>query len=240
MPPVQPELTALAEGRTGVHGRSLGARIRGARLAKGLGVRELARLADCSASLVSQIERGRANPSVSTLYALSDALGISVASLFEAPLGAEDADASVVNLQGALSLGHSTLGADRWTAVTRKPETLEETILLRRGTRRVINLEKGVHWELLLPRPELDVDFLEVFYAPRGGSTVDEHAIRHHGREMAVIIEGALSARIGFEQYELEPGDSLSFASTVPHQYWNPGNTPTRAVFVVLGGWSGR
>jgi transcriptional regulator with XRE-family HTH domain len=237
MPPVQPELTTLEVGIA--QGRSLGARIRAARLAKGLGVRELARLADCSASLVSQIERGRANPSVSTLYALGDALGISVASLFETPSGSDDADASSLDLQGALSLAHSTLGAEHWPA-TRGPKTLEETILLRRAERRVINLEKGVHWELLLPRPELDVDFLEVFYAPRGGSTVDEHAIRHYGREMAVIIEGALSARIGFEQYELAPGDSLSFASTVPHQYWNPGDTPTRAVFVVLGGWSDR
>ena len=51
-----------------VDATTLGAKIRVARVARGYGVRELARHLNCSASLISQIERDKANPSVNTLY----------------------------------------------------------------------------------------------------------------------------------------------------------------------------
>jgi transcriptional regulator with XRE-family HTH domain len=242
---VQSELTAQGSGPSDQTVRSLGDRIRDARLAKGLGVRELARNADCSASLVSQIERGRANPSVSTLYSLADALGISVASLFGdgeenavagGPRATEESEVTDARAHhGASSVGSIATLREQPTDAPRM--TIEDTVVLRRGKRRSINLERGVHWELLLPRSEREVDFLEVRYDPRGGSALEEHAIRHHGREMAVIIEGVLSAQIGFERYDLHHGDSLSFASTIPHRYWNGGETEARAIFVVLGGW---
>ena len=62
---------------------SLGARIRQERLAKGVSLRALAREIGVSASLVSQIETGKSQPSVSTLYAITTALSISVESLFD-------------------------------------------------------------------------------------------------------------------------------------------------------------
>jgi|GEM_PF-53164 len=244
---VQSELTSrhLRVARTGAE-PTLGTRIRDARVARGLGVRELARIADCSASLVSQIERGRANPSVSTLYSLADALGISVASLFRSGDGRRGAPATIPG-EPQRVVGRAAPDEGRSAApyaalleapsTARRPSTIEEAVVLRRAQRRSIDLERGVHWELLLPRPERDVDFLEVRYEPHGGSALKEHAIRHHGREMAVIIEGELSAQIAFERYRLEPGDSLSFTSTTPHRYWNPGATQARAIFVVLGGW---
>lgn len=242
---VQSELTIAQGGATRREPeRSLAEGIRDARLARGLGVRELARLADCSASLVSQIERGRANPSVSTLYSLADALGITVASLFR---GSDDAGADVAaepRAAGAASpLRNGPAMESPYAALPEElapapaSSSIEETVVLRRGRRRSIDLERGVHWELLLPRPEREVDFLEVRYEVHGGPTLEDHAIRHHGREMAVIIEGVLSAQIGFERYDLDPGDSLSFTSSTPHRYWNAGSTQARAIFVVLGGW---
>ena len=58
------------------------------------------------------------------------------------------------------------------------------------------------------------MEFLEVCY-PVGQSVPEaEHAIQHTGQEYAVIIEGALSTQIGFEQYVLEEGDSLTFDFT--------------------------
>lgn len=210
-------------------------------------MRELGRLADCSASLVSQIERGRANPSVSTLYSLADALGISVASLFGGNKDAGETtdarsdeplnEAAVAPRQSGSPAVAPFAALLEDLATAPGPSTIEDTVVLRRGSRRSIDLERGVHWELLLPRPEREVDFLEVRYEPQGGSMLEDHAIRHHGREMAVIIEGVLSAQIGFERYHLHPGDSLSFTSTTPHRYWNAGSTQARAIFVVLGGW---
>ena len=62
--------------------RDLGARLREGREAAGLSVRELARRIGVSASLLSQVERGLAHPSVGTLWAVVTALGLSLDSLF--------------------------------------------------------------------------------------------------------------------------------------------------------------
>ncbi|MFW8745581.1 helix-turn-helix domain-containing protein, partial [Mesorhizobium japonicum] len=56
----------------------IGPRLRDARLREGLGVRELARQIGVTAGLISQIETGRTQPSVATLYLLVDRLGISL------------------------------------------------------------------------------------------------------------------------------------------------------------------
>ena len=61
---------------------TLGARIRQAREAAGHSVRGLARTIGVSASLLSQVENGLAQPSVGTLWALVDALGFSLDGLF--------------------------------------------------------------------------------------------------------------------------------------------------------------
>ena len=56
----------------------MGDRLRAARRAKRLSLRDLAGRLGLSASLISQVETGRARPSVSTLYAITSALGISI------------------------------------------------------------------------------------------------------------------------------------------------------------------
>lgn len=56
----------------------IGTRLRDARLARGLSVRGLAQSLGVSASLISQIETGKTQPSVSTLYAIVSELGISI------------------------------------------------------------------------------------------------------------------------------------------------------------------
>jgi transcriptional regulator with XRE-family HTH domain/quercetin dioxygenase-like cupin family protein len=62
---------------------AVGERLRDARLARGIGLRSLARDLGVSASLISQIETGKSQPSVSTLYAITSALGISIEHVFE-------------------------------------------------------------------------------------------------------------------------------------------------------------
>jgi len=61
---------------------TLGARIRHERQAAGLSGRKLAARIAVSPSLISQIERGRATPSVATLWAIATELGIPVGDLF--------------------------------------------------------------------------------------------------------------------------------------------------------------
>jgi len=56
----------------------MGDRLRQARHARGLSLRRLADVLGMSPSLISQVETGRAKPSVNTLYALANELGISL------------------------------------------------------------------------------------------------------------------------------------------------------------------
>src|SRR5512132_377679 len=56
----------------------LGGRLRAERLGQGIGLREMARRLGISASALSQIETGKAQPSVSKLFDIVNLLGVSV------------------------------------------------------------------------------------------------------------------------------------------------------------------
>src|SRR5713101_4336366 len=78
-------------------GTGLGPRLRLVRVGRELSVRELARRVGCSASLISQIERGVSVPSVGVLYSLATELGGSLDYLLfgsaAGPEASKDADA---------------------------------------------------------------------------------------------------------------------------------------------------
>ena len=57
---------------------SVGARLREARTLRRLSLRSLAQSLGVSASLISQVETGKTQPSVSTLYAMANHLGLSL------------------------------------------------------------------------------------------------------------------------------------------------------------------
>jgi transcriptional regulator with XRE-family HTH domain len=61
---------------------NVGERLRDLREARNISMRTLAARSGLSANALSMIERGKASPSVSTLYKLADALGVSITSFF--------------------------------------------------------------------------------------------------------------------------------------------------------------
>ena len=73
-------------------GVNLGSRLREARLRSGLTLREVARQLGVSASFVSQLENGKSQPSVVTLYSLTQLLGVSIDQMFEADETADSPD----------------------------------------------------------------------------------------------------------------------------------------------------
>lgn len=62
----------------------VGGRLRELREARNISMRGLATASGLSANALSMIERGKTSPSVSTLYKLADALGISITAFFGA------------------------------------------------------------------------------------------------------------------------------------------------------------
>jgi transcriptional regulator with XRE-family HTH domain len=210
-------------------GAELGPRLRQVREQRGLSARELARRIRCSPSLISQIERGLSAPSVGILYALATELRTSLDFLFGAQDGPPGAMAVTAH-------GDGRVRADR-------PDGWPPTghgIVQRAGTRRAIDLASGVRWERLTPGPDERVDFLEVIYEPSGHSTDARRPLRHDGREYGLITSGTLHASVGFDTFELAPGDSIAFDSALPHLYWNATAADVHAIWAVVHPQPGR
>lgn len=73
------------QSRTTVEERSslrIGARLRHARLMRGLSLRQLAKQVNCSVSALSKIEGQKANPSITMLHRICSALDTNMAALF--------------------------------------------------------------------------------------------------------------------------------------------------------------
>jgi transcriptional regulator with XRE-family HTH domain len=202
-------------------GTGLGPRLRLAREARRLSVRELARRIGCSASLISQIERGLSVPSVGVLYALATELDSSLDYLL---FGSDQAQRMELRRAAADS-----------AAATPGPG-----IVQRGDGRKIIDLASGVRWERLTPGADAMTDFLEVVYSPGGHSTDERRPLRHDGREYGLVLSGTLQANVGFESYELGPGDSIAFDSSTPHEYVNKTDEPVHAIWVVVHSEPGR
>jgi len=216
-------------GETFDPGAELGPRLRRVREDRGLSVRELARRISCSPSLISQIERGRSAPSVGILYAIASELRASLDFLFGV---AVPGDAMLATAHGD---GHVRPGADG-----NGTGPVGHGLVQRRRSRRTIDLASGVRWERLTPGADERVDFLEVIYEPSGHSTDSRRPLRHDGQEYGLIISGRLQASVGFETFELGPGDSIAFDSSLPHQYWNTTDADVHAIWVVVHAHPGR
>ena len=214
-------------------GAELGPRLRRVREDRGLSVRELARRIRCSPSLISQIERGLSAPSVGILYAMATELRASLDFLFGAAVPG-DAMLATAHGDGHLRPGDGAAHgmASGWSD--------GHGLVQRAGSRRTIDLASGVRWERLTPGADERVDFLEVIYEPSGHSTDSRRPLRHDGQEYGLIISGRLQASVGFETFELGPGDSIAFDSSLPHQYWNTTDGDVHAIWVVVHAHPGR
>lgn len=183
----------------------IGERLLAARRERGLSLRDLAERLGVSRSLISQIERGKARPSVSTLFRLVSELDVSL-------------DEILFNIMNPPNAEPGVGGP-----------------IQRAQGRHRIRLASGVIWERLTAVSEPGVEFLYVIYEVGGASSPADAYQRHAGHEWAYVISGVLHVRIAFDEYVLEAGDSISIDSTIPHRLANLGDTPAHAIWFVLG-----
>jgi len=188
----------------------IGDELRRVRVSRKLSLRSVATEVGVSASLLSQVETGKTQPSVSTLYALVNHLGISLDGLMKTPGQAEAID------------------PDRY-------EDGHHGIVQRRSENPIIEMENGVVWERLADGGKDDADPLMVTYEPGSSSSVEAKMMRHDALEYGVIIEGNLTLRIESEIHELYPGDSFSFDANRLHMYENNSSKPARGIWFVIG-----
>lgn len=193
----------------------IGPLLRRARIAQSLSLRSVAAAIGLSPSLVSQVETGKTQPSVATLYSLTSFLGLSIDDLLAQPHDERTGEPDSVQRSD------STIG--QWPTVQHceNNPTLE--------------MENGVKWERLAVGPEVLAEPLLVTYSPGASSSVEGKLMRHSGYEYAYILEGHLTLQLEFESYELGAGDSLQFDSIRPHMYFNHGATNARGLWFVVG-----
>lgn len=195
----------MTDTKTGVPSAALngllatvGTMVHSLRKEKGMTLAQLAETAGLSPAIVSQIERGKANPAFITLAQLAHGLEIPVGRFF---LGHDEPASPVVrrtdrrNLQG----------------VTRE------------------SVGEAAH-ELLTPDHNGLLEAQWIVSPP--GHNTSETPFRHRGEEFGIILSGKIDIYLDGERYILEAGDSITYASTVPHWYINRYEESCVAVWV--------
>lgn len=170
----------------------LGRKIRALRLQHGLTLHKLARATGVSQSLISQVERGLASPSITTLRRIAGALQVPIAALF---LGSSEASSG-------------------------ETDRLGRRLVVRRHERKGLHVPRSkVVYELLTPDLNRKIEFIWIEYEP--GSVTHPDPMSHPGEENAVCLEGSVVVTIDGQEFVLNEGDSVSFDSGRLHQVEN-------------------
>ena len=165
-------------------------------------MRQLAERAGVSASLISDIERGRVEPSISVLKRLSAALDITLMYFFSETT---PDDELVVRADE-----RRVLGAREFTNF-RSPTG-------------------GIHFELASPEGTEKIE--AVFGRYEVGATMGDEPVTHEGEEWGMVLTGRLKVWVGDETYFLNPGDSIAFPSTTPHRMANAADEVTEYIWI--------
>lgn len=211
----------------------LGKRLREARDRSGLSLRAVARELDFSPSFLSQIENGKSQPSVGTLYDLARLLDVPIDVLFRSRAVVDgDGDGAAADYTDVVHAQRpaATTFTDRDSGAG---APVDRVSVQRAGEGQRLELDSGVVWTQLATNTSDDLDFMEIVYPVGAASTSDGRMLRHVGFEYGYLIEGRLEVTAGFDVTVLEAGDSLGLDSSIPHLFRNVGDVPARGIWCV-------
>lgn len=163
-----------------------------------------------------------------TLEALSQASGLSKSFLSDIERGR--CDVTLTSLQRiAQALGVQL--ADFFPV--EEPDGTAPKIVRAQQRRefRIAETERTVYASLTGMLPDKQLEALHVTLLPDGRQRATPYS--HAGEEFGFILEGVLTLIYGDQEFELGPGDSIHFRSTVPHAWENRTKRPVRAIWVV-------
>jgi transcriptional regulator with XRE-family HTH domain len=181
----------------------LGTNIRSRRSGAGLTMSALADAAGVSQSLISQIERGLAEPSLSTLRRIA--------------ADEERAD------------GRPQRGGSGPVPAT---SFREQQLVVRREHRKQLKLpESDVHYELLVPDLGRRLEVIQAAIPAR--SRVPTEPSLHVGEETIVCLAGEVVCVHGEEEYVLGPGDALTWDAATPHWVENRTDVAADVIAVI-------
>lgn len=205
----------------------LGSRLKEIRLKSGLSLREIARQLDVSPSFISQIENGKSQPSVATLYSFAKLLSVPVDVLFQSSGDVHIEPNKQLDIEvNRKNLVHPT---DAWDSSKARISSINP------NNRSLIRMDSGVTWERLAATAEESVNFMEINYAPGAETNKSGEMIFHDGFEYGYALEGELEVTIGDLVLQLSTGHSLGFDSSIPHRFRNTGPNKFRGIWFVHG-----
>ena len=96
--------------------------------------------------------------------------------------------------------------------------------------RKVLTTQGGVQHQLLSRNLTLPFEFIS-FEIPPGAST-GEDLYTHEGLECGLLLEGTLEIHIGDKVYRMNPGDTITLNSSIPHKLSNCWKKKAKGVWV--------
>lgn len=159
-----------------------------------------------------------------TLEQLAQAAGVSAGLLSQVERGQGNPSfSSLVQIAHSLGVAVARLVAD--DRLTSPVVRREERIRLDLGENDLIVAE------LLTPRLESAFEVVKVTTQP--GYSSEKTPFAHAGEECSIVLEGTQAYIVGGVRYVLRAGDVISYKSTIPHWYENPGDGPSVSLSMI-------
>lgn len=193
---------ANSEGGATDHSRMISENVKRLRREKHLTLKALSKLASVSHGLMSNLEAGKANPSLSTIVKLAHALEVQPSVLFSGPTGAAQADRSHPE---------SNLVTER-----------EQKILMFHNS--------DLQYRILTPNLQRKLQVVRTTLPP--GFDGSDAPFVHQGEEVVHVISGVVDVYIADSKSVLREGDTISFNPEREHWYRNPSSEHTQLISV--------
>jgi transcriptional regulator with XRE-family HTH domain len=194
---------------------NLGERIREERRGGKLTLEKLSQKTGLSKSFLSQVERGLAQPSVSSLKKIARELGISVVDLF----------AGETDQQNRFGFPP--------TVSKNGPKYAEDFQVVRTNRRKSLTLPGSkVSYDLLTPdlNRQLEVMYMRIDPGEQSG---EEPMVDLPGEKFGLVLKGTLEVRVGEEVQHIRAGDSIYFPAHFPHSWRGMGKEPIEVIWVL-------
>jgi transcriptional regulator with XRE-family HTH domain len=177
--------------------RIIGQTIKELRSKRGLTLEEVAERSGCTPGFLSQVERNKAAPSITTLYSIAEALGVKITDFF--------------------------------------PEGINTTKVMRHDHRENFHFQgSAIVYSLLSTKfPYGGLASFLLTMRPANQALPTDEFRAHMGEEFVYVLDGVLRLWIGDGFYDLYPGDTVYFKSTVKHRLENRSNQPVIALSLI-------
>ncbi|WP_299480684.1 XRE family transcriptional regulator [Cypionkella sp.] len=159
-----------------------------------------------------------------SLRQLADATGTSASFLSQLERGLSGASTStLIRIANCFGTSISELFSS--------PESGQDPVL-RRQLRPSLPVMNGQRKMLLSRRP---LTHFETYIAEFdiGGSSGDDAYTHGDSQEMILVLRGQVELDLGGESHVLDEGDSVEYATSVPHRVINIGDGPAEVLFMI-------